>query len=168
MRRSTLAALVLAACLTSCRAPTSDTSLDLTFSSSPDPAAAEASTGVTYQVTNANDTVSTFEYPYRTSFTVTINEKGGKALDIVALNAAVQMAAGGIVIQPSGGESVYYKYTSSAGGNHINAKGSATIGFTVWYDLPNDGKEALITLTFGFEDEDDSGYTETFKVKVAP
>jgi hypothetical protein len=163
-----IAPLLIASWIAACDSPTSATSLDLTLTNSPDPAVAEASTGVTYKVTNSDDTTSTYEYSWRTSFTVTIRENGGKALDITQLNLAVQMASGGIVIQPSGGETVYYKYTSSAGGNHINANDSASVGFTVWYDLPNDQKEALATVSFGFEDEDDNQYSQSIAVKVAP
>jgi hypothetical protein len=168
-RITTVAVLVLAACgLMSCDSPTSATSIDVTLTASPDPAIAEPSTGVTYKVTNSDDTTSIYEYTWRTSFTVTIKEEGGKGLDITSLNLGVQMASGGIVIQPSGGESIYYKYTSSAGGNRINANGSASIGFTVWYDLPNDQKEALVTVSLGFEDDDGYSYAESIKVKVAP
>lgn len=166
---TTIAVLVMAACwLVSCESPTSATSIDLTLTASPDPALAEASSGVTYKVTNSDDTVSSYDYTWRTSFTVTVQEEGGKGLDITAVDLAVQMASGGIVIQPSGGETIYYKFTSSAGGNRVNANGSASIGFTVWYDLPNDQKEALVTVTMGFEDDDDYNYTESIKVKVAP
>ncbi len=170
MRRiTTVAVLALAAFWSaSCESPTSATSIDVALTASPDPAFAESSTGVTYKVTNSDDTVSTLEYTWRTSFTVTIKEEGGKGLDITAVNLAVQMASGGIVIQPSGGETIYYKFTSSAGGNRVNANGSGSIGFTVWYDLPNDQKEALVTVSIGFEDDDDYTYTESIKVKVAP
>ena len=49
--------------------------------------------------------------------------------------------------------------------------GSAGVGFDVWYDLPNQGKEALITVGFTFEHESDGNtytYSDTAKVKVAP
>lgn len=79
---------------------------------------------------------------------------------------------GGIVITPSGGDQVYFKFSSSAATNHINANGSADVGFDVWYDLPNQGKEALVTVAFTFEheDQDDNthSYSDTVKVKVAP
>ncbi len=49
--------------------------------------------------------------------------------------------------------------------------GSAGVGFDVGYDLPNQGKEALITVGFTFEHESDGNtytYSDTAKVKVAP
>ena len=101
-----------------------------------------------YKVTNADSSVSLYEYDYRTSFTVTIQENAGTALDITAINLKVQQATGGIVITPSGGDQVYFKFNSSAVTNRINANGSADVGFDVWYDLPNGGREALVTVGF--------------------
>ena len=94
------------------------------------------------------------------------------ALDITAMNLTVQQATGGIVITPSGGDQVYFKFNSSAVTNHVNKNGSADVGFDVWYDLPSGGKEALITVafTFSYTDEDDNEYTysKSLPVKVAP
>jgi len=171
MRRAApiLLPLLAAAWLSACNAPTSSTpTLEVTLSASPDPATASGPTGVTYKVTNADDSVTLYEYDYRTSFSVTIQETSGMALNITALNLTVQQATGGIVITPSGGDQVYYKFTSSAPTNHVNANGSASVGFDVWYDLPNGGKEALVTVGFSFEDDDDNTYSDTLQVKVAP
>jgi hypothetical protein len=144
----------------------------VTLTASADPSTATPSTGVQYKVTNADDTVSYYDYDYRTSFSVNVKDNAGMALDITAMNLTVQQATGGIVITPSGGDSVYYKFNSSAVTNHINKNGSADVGFDVWYDLPNQGKEALITvsLSFSYTDEDDNEYTysDTLAVKVAP
>ena len=175
MRRAALILLpVLAvAWMGGCDSPTeSEDGLDVTFTASPDPAVASSPTGVQYKVTNADDTVSYYEYDYRTSFSVNIKENAGMALDITSVNLTLQQATGGIVVTPSGGDSVYYKFNSSAATNHINKNGSADVGFDVWYDLPNQGREALITVSFTFEytDEDDDTYTysDTCEVKVAP
>jgi hypothetical protein len=155
--------------LPACSAPTSSSSIDVTLTYDPDPASASGpGTGVTYKVTNSDDTTSYYEYDWRTTFSVHIQETGGKALDITQLNITVQQATGGIVIPPSGGDQIYYKFNSSAATNHVNAKGSADVGFDVWYDNPNGNKEALITVGLNFEDEDSIGYSETVKVKVAP
>ena len=152
-----------------CDAPTTSSSIDLTLTYSPDPAVASGpGTGVTYKVTNADDSVSHYEYDYRTTFTVHIEETGGKALDITQLNITVQQATGGIVIPPSGGDQIYFKFNSNAATNHINANGSADVGFDVWYDNPNGNREALITVGLSFEDEDEYSYSQTAKVKVAP
>lgn len=165
--------LVAVAWLSGCSSPTeSDPEFDVTLTADPHPANAGGPTGVQYKVTNPDDSVSYYEYDWRTYFTVTIQENAGLALDITQLNATVQQATGGIVIPPSGGDSVYYKFTSNAAINHINAKGTADVGFDVFYDLPNLKREALITVSFTFRytDEDDNEYTygKTLDVKVAP
>lgn len=160
--------LLAALALPACSAPTSSSSLDVTLTANPDPASASASSGVTYKVTNADSTTSTYEYANRTSFTVTIKENAGMALDLTAVDLTVQQASGGIVITPSGGETVYFKFNSSASGNTLAKNGTASIGFDVWYTLPNGGREALSTVTIGFKDDDDSTYSETVKVRVGP
>jgi hypothetical protein len=169
-QRTFQAALLLAAVswLGACSSPTSSTELSVDVTANPDPATASESHGVTYQVTNADSTYSTYEYSYRASFTATIQETGGTALDITALDLKVQQATGGIVITPSGGDQIYFKFNSSAVTNHINAKGSAEVGFDVWYRLPNGGREALVTVGMSFKDKDDNTYSKTLQVKVAP
>jgi hypothetical protein len=171
MRRAipTFLSLVVAACLPACSSPTSSTkTLDVTLTANPDPATASGPTGVQYKVTNADSTVSYYDYDYRTSFTVTIQENAGTALDITAIDLKVQQATGGIVITPSGGDQIYFKFNSSAVTNRINAKGSADIGFDAWYDLPNGGREALVTIGLSLKDDDDNTYSKTLQVKVAP
>jgi hypothetical protein len=169
----TLVPLLAVAWLGGCSSPTSSSpTFDVALTANPDPATATGPTGVMYKVTNPDDTVSYYEYDWRTLFTVTATEKAGMVLDIIQLNAVVQQATGGIVIPPSGGEQVYYKFSSSAATNHINAKGSADVGFDVFYDLPNLKREALVTVSFTFKytDKDSNEYTyaKTLDVKVAP
>jgi hypothetical protein len=165
--------LLAAAAMCGCSSPTSsDPDFDVTLTADPNPANASGPTGVMYKVTNADDSVSYYEYDWRTYFTVTIQENAGMALDITQLNATVQQATGGIVVPPSGGGQVYYQFTSNAAVNHINAEGRANVGFDVLYDLPNLKREALVTVSFTFKytDSDDNEYTysETLDVKVAP
>jgi len=163
------ASLVAASLLGGCSAPTSATTLEVTLSAVPDPALPQASTGVTYTVkgddTHPDETIT---YPWKTSFTVNIKETGGRALDITSVNLRVQQASGGIVITPSGGAVEYYKFNSSASGNQLNANGSASVGFEVWYDLPNEGREALVSVSLGFKDDDSNSYAKSIDVKVAP
>jgi hypothetical protein len=171
MRRAAHAVLLvaLAVLAPACSAPTSSTpTLEVTITPNPDPAQASGSTGVQYKVTNADSTVSYYDYDYRTSFSITIQETGGLSLDITSINLTVQQATGGIVITPSGGDQVYFKFNSQAPTNHINAKGSAAVGFDVWYDLPNGGREALVTIGLSFKDDDDNTYSQTAQVKIAP
>src|SRR4029453_19602394 len=103
-------------------------------------------------------------YPWRTTFTVNIQETGGKSVDITAVNLNVKQASGGIVITPSGGATEYYQFNSSASGNHVNAHSSAAVGFEVYYDLPNKGVKALVTVTIGFVDADRNSYSRTLGV----
>jgi hypothetical protein len=168
-----LSSVLAAASWGACSAPTSSSpEFDVTFTVNPDPAVATSSAGVQYKVTNADDTVSYYDYDHRVHFEVNIRENAGLALDITSINLTVQQAAGGIVVTPSGGDQVYFKFSSAAVTNHINANGTADVGFDVWYDLPNQGKEALVTVGFSFEHEDDDdntyNYSDTAKVKVAP
>jgi hypothetical protein len=163
------AVLVLAICwIAGCDAPTESTSLEVALTASPDPAAAQPSSGVFYTIEGDDDDPDeVVEYPWRTSFVVTVHETGGMALDVTAVTVRVQQAAGGIVIAPSGGRTEHYQFNSSAGGNHLNANGSLGIGFEVWYDLPNEGREALITVTLSFRDEDSVNYTDSIDARVS-
>jgi hypothetical protein len=156
-----------------CSSPTSSTNyFDVSYTVTPDPATAGESSGVQYKVTNADSTVSYYDYSYRSHFVVTIREDAGYALDITAINLTIQQATGGIVISPSGGDQVYFKFTSQAVTNHVNARGTADVGFDVWYSLPNGGREALVTVSFAYQYTDNDSnrysYSSTHDVKVAP
>jgi hypothetical protein len=175
MKRAALALLPLLALagLPGCSSPTSaDPEFDVSYTITPDPAVATPSSGVQYKITNADDSVTYNDYDNRTHFAIAIQDDAGMALDITSINLTVQQAAGGIVVAPSGGDQVYFKFSSSAATNHINGNGSADVGFDVWYDLPNQGREALVTCSFTYEYEDEDGdtytYSDTVKVKVAP
>jgi hypothetical protein len=67
-----------------------------------------------------------------------------------------------------GGDQVYFKFDSQAVTNHINAKGSVSVSFDVWYSLPNGGKEGLATVSFTFQDSSKNAYSDTLQEKVAP
>ena len=103
---------------------------------------------------------------------VTIREEAGYPLDITAINLTFQQATGGIVITPSGGDQIYFKFSSQAATNHINAKGTADVAFDVWYKLPNQGSEGLATVSLAFKytdkDNNDFTYSSTHDVKVGP
>jgi hypothetical protein len=167
MRRTLLA--LAASALVACDAPTEPTELEVTLTASPDPAVATPASGVTYKIEGDDNEPDRFvEYPWKTSFVVTIQETGGLAVDITAVNLRVQQASGGIVITPTGGETERYQFNSSASNNHLSANGQTSVGFEVYYDLPNKGREALITVGFSFLDDDDNSYSDQIQVKVAP
>jgi hypothetical protein len=168
-------ALLAAALLGGCDAPTEPTELEVDLSASPDPAAAAVAGDASYKVEGDDDEPDEVRtYPWKTSFVVTLQETAGTALDITSVTLRVQQATGGIVIAPSGGEVEHYQFNSSASGNRLAANGRATVGFEVWYDLPNKGREALVTVSFGFRevDQGDDNAFDTFadsiEVKVAP
>jgi hypothetical protein len=145
---------------------TDPTSTASTFTVVPATATAEEASGKTYTILGDDthpDKVIT--YPWKTSFTVSIEETAGVGRDITAVSVKVQQASGGIVIMPTSGTE-YYDYTSHASGNRIEAKGTGTVGFDVWYDLPNKGREALVTVTFSFLDDNSSSFSESTSVKV--
>jgi hypothetical protein len=106
MRRvSTTAVLVGVLGFLGCSAPTSPTTLTATLTANPNPTTAAASQGVSYTlIGDSTHPDVTKAYPYTTSFVVDIEETGGTALNITAVNLRVQQASGGIVIAPSGGE----------------------------------------------------------------
>ena len=156
-----------------CDSPTSSTDyFDVGYTATPEPSTTSVSSGVQYKITNADDSISYYDYKYRTHFVVTIQENAGYALDITAMNLTFQQATGGIVITPSGGDQVYYKFSSQAATSHINAKGTADIAFDVWYSLPNEGSEGLATVSFSFTYTDSTSneytYSSTHNVKVGP
>jgi hypothetical protein len=151
--------------LTGC-GTTEPTSTASTFTVVPATAMAEAASGRTYTVVGDDthpDKVITF--PWKTSFTVSIRETAGVGRNISAVSVKVQQASGGIVITPTS-DTEHYDYTSHASGNRIEAKGTGSVGFDVWYDLPNKGREALVTVTFSFLDDNGSSFSESTSVQV--
>jgi predicted small secreted protein len=154
--------------LAGCDKTESTTSQAATFTVVPATATAvEATEGLTYTILgDSTHPDKIVKYPWKTSFTVTITETAGVGRDITAASVKVQQASGGIVIMPTGSDIEHYTYTFHASNNRIDAKGSASVGFDVWYDLPNQGREALVTVTFSFTDDNSSSFSESTSVKV--
>lgn len=169
-----------------CQSPTSaDDTIDyddvVDVTSSPDPIIAETSTdGRTYRVTRNEqpDEIRTFDWHAVFTVTVVFNQD---ALDndvdldfpirLTASSLAVKQAAGGVVTPPpSGGEAERYEYAPlSASGNMfsgVNAPVSLT--FEIWYDLPSLRKEAVVTVTFAFQDDDGKTFQKVEDIRVAP
>jgi hypothetical protein len=169
MNRLTTAAIVLLSgiVLTACDESTATTSTAATFTVVPATATAVESTGVTYLIVgDATHDDRTVTYPWKTSFTVTITETAGVGRNVAGITCTVQQATGGIVITPTGGDKEYYKCDPHASGNRIEPKGSVSVSFDVWYDLPNKGREALVTATFSFLDDNSQSFSEATSVKV--
>lgn len=167
-----------------CQSPTDpDEALDvddfLQVTASPDPAtASEATDGRTYRVVRGNNQPDEIlAYDWRTSFTLTafLNERADddEAVEfpvaLTAITLVVKQASGGIVTPPTGGETEHYEHVTSAGSNRFpSVNTSVAIGFDVWYDLPNLRKEALVSITLSFTDNDGGAFTKTYDVRVAP
>ena len=150
MKRAVLSLLPLlaAALLGGCSSPTESNSVDfdVTLTASADPASRDSVDGRPVQGDERGRHRLLLQLRLQDVFQRDGQDNAGMALDITAMNLTVQQATGGIVITPSGGDQVYFKFNSSAVTNHVNKNGSADVGFDVWYDLPNGGKEALITV----------------------
>jgi hypothetical protein len=168
MNRLTTTAIVLlaGAWLAGCDESTATSSGAATFTVIPATATAEASSDRTYTILgDSTHPDRTITYPWKTSFTVTITETVGVGRNITAVSAKVQQASGGIVITPTS-DIEHYDYTFHASGNRIDPKGNTSVVFDVWYDLPNKGREALVTATFSFTDDDNTSFSESTSVKV--
>ena len=90
-------------------------------------------------------------------------------VDLTAVNLVVKQASGGIVTPPHRRRDRHYEHITSAGANRFaSVNSSVTIGFDVWYDLPSLRREALVTVTLSFMDNDGRSFSKAFDVRVAP
>ncbi len=147
---------------------TDSTSTPATFTFSPNPAVATQNPDDKSYVIKGDSSHAdqTIKYPWKTTLTLTMAETGGVGRDITAMQVKVEQASGGIVITPTGSDIEHYEFLPHASGSRLPAKGSTSIGFDVWFDLPNKGREALITVTFSFSDDNKAAFTESAKVNV--
>ena len=177
-----LASGVLA--LSGCQQPTSSSESysvdDYVDASVPGTLNADTSAdGRTYRVARSNEADLVVPYQYKTGFTATVSMSGNSGDDKydiefpVTLSQAslkVNQASGGIITPPTGSETEHSEYViSSATGNKFNAAGSSvSMRFDVWYSLPSQQKEALITVSFTMTDTDGKVFTKTATINVAP
>ena len=180
----TLCVLLLPLLVAGCQSPTDpDDTIDvddfLEFSSAPNPAVAAASAdGRTYRVVRGNnqpDDILPFDWYTTFAVTATLNAQADDEdalefpVDVTSVTIAVKQASGGIVTPPTGGETEHFHYVTNASTNRYEAPSSAvTVGFEVWYDLPSLKREALITVTFAFRDDDGATFSKSYEVRVAP
>jgi len=178
MPRSTRAAVLAstAVMLVACSSlsnPTATTEkVDLT--ANPNPTSALPSSGVFYTIVgDATHPDQTKPYPWQTQFSVNMSETAGVGLDITSISVKVQQAAGGIITPPTNGEIEHYQFTSQSSGNRLEGRGQAVVGFNVWYALPNQGREAVVTVIVTFLDKkdvtnltDDVSFTNQVTVRV--
>jgi hypothetical protein len=181
----TLAAIAVGAVLTTgCQRPTaaSDTTSVDDFVDASAPAAVTAGTstdGRTYRVARNNESDLIVPYQFRTSFPVTLTlngNAGSTTYDLsfpVTLNAVtvkVNQASGGIVTPPTTGdpERSDFVVTQASGNKFAGANTSVTMNIDVWYTMPSQQKEALITVTFNLTDAALKTFAKTATINVAP
>lgn len=174
--RTTLVAAA-AASLFGCSSPTdaTSTSAEVTLSATPDPANAEPSSGVTYILQgDTNNPDQTLVYPFQASFTLNMAETTGESVDITSISLKVQQATGGIITPPTNGQVEHYQFVSSASANTLPGKGQTSVGFTVWYALPNLRRDCVATVGVVFVDRkgtptdtsDDVSFSKTLDVQI--
>ena len=184
--RASLPLLMLLASLAAgCQSPTDpdetlavDDILDMAVT--PNPAVAtEARDGRTYRVVRGNnqpDDVLAFDWFSSFTVTATLNSQADDKdadlefpIDVTSVSVAVKQASGGIVSPPSGGDTEHYFHLTEASTNrYAAANSSVSIKLDVWYDLPSLRKEALITVTLNFQDNDGKAFSKAYDVRVAP
>lgn len=146
----------------------------------PDPIAAVASDGRTYRVVRGNnqpDEILAYDWfaPFHVAVTIT-DDVEDEDVDlefpilITAATVKVEQASGGIVNPPTGGQTEYFEsvLTGTSSNRFDAANTTNTLGFDVWYDLPSLRKEAVLTITIGFRDNDGRTFQKATTVNVAP
>lgn len=153
--------------------------LDVT--AAPDPIQADTQTGGrTYRVARGNnqpDDILAYDWHAIFNASVVFNSQ---ALDndidlafpvkITATTLSVKQAVGGIITPPTGSDTEQSEFaTLSATGNQFGGIDTPiTLSYEVWYDLPNLRKEAIITLSFSFTDDDGAAFSKTVDIQIAP
>lgn len=181
-----MAGLLAAAAISGCQKasdPDDVISYDemIDVAASPSPIVAEPATdGKTYRIVRGNNQPDEIvPYDWHTTFGVSVVFNGNandKDVDmawpvkLTATTISVKQASGGIVTPPTGGEIEKYEFiTLSASGNQLAAVGNpVNLNFEAWYDLPSLKKEAVITVTFSFTDDDGGSFQKSEDILVAP
>ena len=147
----------------------------------PDPIVADTATGGrTYRIVRGNnqpDEILPYDWHAVFSSTVMFNDQANDddvelefPVRITSTTLTVKQASGGIVTPPTGTETEKFEFiTLNATGNQLSGTNSpVSLGFEIWYDLPSLRKEAVVTLTFAFVDNDGVTFQKAVDLKVAP
>lgn len=147
----------------------------------PDPIQADTQTGGrTYRVARGNnqpDDILAYDWHAVFNASVAFNSKAlGNDVDvefpvkITATTLSVKQAVGGIITPPTGSDTEKSEYVPlSASGNQFGGIDTpVTLAYEVWYDLPSLRKEAIISLSFSFVDNNGAVFTKTVDIQVAP
>jgi hypothetical protein len=175
-----LAALLMAGCQS---ATNPDETLDVDdfvdVVVNPNPVSAAESRGRTYRVVRGNnqpDEILEFDWKATFTLNVTLNQNASDKdlditfpVDLTAATAKVQQASGGIS-PPTGGDVEHYDsvIVQASSNRFAGANTGTTMTFDVWYDLPSLRREALITVSLAFKDDDGSTFTKNVDVRIAP
>ena len=179
--------LITALCtLAGCQSPTSPDSTTplsdtVTVTSAPNPISADGDTGGrTYRVVRGNnqpDDILPYKWHGIFSTTLTMNSAANDSkLDIdwpvrvTATRLTVKQASAGIITPPTGSDLEYSEFvTLGATGNAMSSVGAGiTLTFETWYALPSQRREAVVQVTFSFEDADGTTFSKRVEVPVAP
>ena len=187
MKRLVVSLLVCVVTLTmsGCQSPTDpddivnfDEAADVVVS--PNPIVADTATGGrTYRVVRGNNQPDEIlAYDWHAVFATTINLNSNATSDdvdvafpitLTATTLVVKQASGGVITPPSGTETEKYDFVFSTGGNQMTAVNQPLSStFEIWYDLPSLRKEAVVTLSYTFSDDDGATFTKTEDVRIAP
>ena len=183
-RGTFVAVIVTALTLAGCQRPTAESETtsvdDFVDASAPSAVAANSSTdGRSYRVTRNNEPDLIVAYQFKTSFAITVlvnanasNSKYDLTFPITLSQASVKVnqASGGILTPPTGGdvERSEFVVTQASGNKFAAASTSVTMNFDVWYTMPSQQKEALITVTFNMFDDDGKAFAKTATINVTP
>jgi len=167
-------ALPLAACSdeASPTAPTTPTgtttttgvNFAVTLEAAPDPTVATPSTGVTYVQDG-----QVLAYQWTTTFAVVVRlDAEQTASNVTALSLALQQSTGGIRITPVTGEDEQYRFATRPSGSRLEPGGEVVIEFDLFYTLPNQGKEAVITVSMDFLNDSGMTLNKNIQLQIAP
>jgi hypothetical protein len=179
-----LAIITAALAMEGCQRPTAETETtsvdDFIGASAPATVTASPSTdGRTYRVVRNNETDLIVAYQFKVTFAVTVtvnsnatDKKYDLTFPITLAQASVKVnqASGGILTPPSGGDTERSEFviTQASGNKFAGASTSLTMNFDVWYTMPSQQKEALITVAFNMSDDDGKVFSKTTTINVAP
>jgi hypothetical protein len=178
--------VMLSLSVAGCQSPTDpddivqfDDAVDV--SAAPDPIQADTATGGrTYRVVRGNnqpDDILPYDWHAVFNTTLSLNDNAinddvdvSFPVRITATTVVVKQASGGIVTAPTGGDTEKYEFViiGSSGNSISGVSTPVSTTFEVWYDLPSLRREAVISVSFQFQDADNATFTKTVDFNVAP
>jgi hypothetical protein len=185
-RWAQMSGMLLVALAVGCQSPTDpddivqfDDAVDVSVS--PNPIVADTATGGrTYRVVRGNnqpDDILPYDWHAVFSTTLSLNDNATDddvdvsfPVRITATTVVVKQASGGIVTAPTGGDTEKFEFviSGSSGNSLASIDAPLSTTFEVWYDLPSLRREAVITVSFQFVDDDNATFTKSVDFNVAP